>query len=167
MLGEATSIATLVGIAAAVLTLSLQRRQARHQFEHTYVDRYWTIDDEALTSHDDRCVERLARYLRLCEDEFDAMRLGQISWRTWNVWHDAFDDRISDTDVREYLRSHREEFTWIRTCADAEPHIGTQCAAVLDIDPSAPHLGRRWRASMGRGMERVVSGLRSHGFTRQ
>lgn len=84
MLADIASLATAAGVFAAVVQLLLSRRQARAGFEHAFVSRYWDLDDERVAALESDSIDQ-RRYLRLCEDEFESMRLGQISWRTWEV----------------------------------------------------------------------------------
>lgn len=87
-IADIASVATAVGVAAGIYQLRLSWKQGRASFEQTFVDRYWSIEDDRLRGTDSAQVNR-QRYLRLCEDQFEHARLRQISRRTWSIWHDG------------------------------------------------------------------------------
>lgn len=126
MLTDIAAIATAAGVLAAVFQLLLSRRQARASFEHEFVKRYWSIGDDSLrqpTSEGSDVYRQ--RYLRLCEDEFEVMRLGAISWRTWEVWHDA---------IRDGSASYSRElagFSGLSTCMRSGDHSGCDCEGIF------------------------------------
>ncbi|MGI8888503.1 MAG: hypothetical protein ACR2GB_05975, partial [Nocardioidaceae bacterium] len=83
---------TAVAVLVAAVQLWISRVQARGEVEQRYIDRYWKLSDEtALGSSDQRGLDlvQAKRYWRLCEDEFEWTRLGQVRPRTWAVWPSA------------------------------------------------------------------------------
>jgi hypothetical protein len=85
MISDLAALVTVIGLPLAVLGLWLSRRQQSMAFEQTYIDRFWVIDDSLRTDDESRVDIHRQRYHRLCGDEFELMRLGLISWRTWNI----------------------------------------------------------------------------------
>lgn len=148
MLGEIASLATAVGVLAAVVQLLLSRRQARNAFEHLFVDRYWQIDDDLIQAPETQS-QYWRRYLRLCEDEFESMRLGQISWRSWEVWHDSIRDREIGTRAALDL-ADSEQFEWLRLCLDDPRHAGAECWGIFapSRQDHSKHLSARWKSSL-------------------
>jgi len=138
-------MATALGVIMGVYQLSLSRRQAHSDFEQRFIDRYWQIADVALSEDGvDASQDDLRRYLRLCEDEFELMRLGQIRWATWEIWHDGISkDRRSSHAVEEGLH-------WVGECITAAPHRGYDCRALFIPDASDPRAVYRVRAGVGR-----------------
>lgn len=157
MLTNITSVATAVGVLAAVVQLLLSRRQARATFEHEFIKRYWSIGDDSLqdpSAHSG--MIRRHRYLRLCEDEFEVMRLGSVSWRTWEVWHEAIRGEAAQysDDV--------EAFDWLATCLGLDDHRGSDCQGIFRSGTSSHsrHLSARWPSSLGRAWFLALSSLR-------
>ena len=147
MWSDIASVATAVGVLAAVVQLVLSGRQSRAAFEHEFVRRYWEISDDRVQRGDDRSEVLIKRYLRLCEDEFEVMRLGSISWRTWEVWHDA---------VREECAPFKDLFQsldWLARCSnEPEHHPGFDCPSIFESSSAehSKHLSARWRSSVSR-----------------
>lgn len=140
-------MATAAGVFAAVVQLLLSRKQARATFEHEFIRRYWAIADDALqqpATHSGT-VER-ERYLRLCEDEFEVMRLGSISWRTWEVWHEAIREGAAE------YPDHLEGYDWLRICTEYGDHPGSDCRGIFHSGTGAhsQHISARWPSSLGR-----------------
>jgi hypothetical protein len=88
------SIATAIGVLAAVAGLRASRRQRMRSFEQTYVDRYWTVmaslslgaskgEVSGITDEDRRTI---ISYFRLCEDELQLRTLGWVGNSTWKIW---------------------------------------------------------------------------------
>ena len=148
MFTDIAALATAVGVLTAVYQLFLSRRQARATFEQQFVQRYWQLDDSRLVTSKNSFFER--RYLRLCEDEFESMRLGQVSWRTWMVWHDSIRDMAGP--MRERIS---DGHLWLKTCLDSGDHPGTHCDGIfrqttLDGYEHSKHLSTRWWSSLDR-----------------
>lgn len=143
---------------AAVYGLLLSRRQARATFEHQFVARYWELDDDRRHEPDDQS-RFWQRYLRLCEDEYEAMRLGQISWRTWEVWHDAIRD-ATVTQGEVVTPAHE----WLSTCVRLADHPGSNCDGIFDATANehskhSGHLSSRWRISPTRLAFRLTNAM--------
>lgn len=147
VLSDIAAVATAAGVLAAVVQLFLSRRQARATFEHEFTRRYWAIGDDALQQPDTHSgtVER-ERYLRLCEDEFEVMRLGSISWRTWEVWHEAIRDGTAK------YRDHLDDYEWLGTCMEYPEHRGSDCLGIFRSGTGvhSQHISARWPSSLGR-----------------
>lgn len=156
MLTDIAAIATAAGVLAAVFQLLLSRRQARSSFEHEFVKRYWSIGDDALQEPSAKAgdVER-QRYLRLCEDEFEVMRLGAISWRTWEVWHEAIRDGAAP-----YV-GDLADFNWLSLCMQVGDHLGCNCEGIFRSGEGAHsgHLTARWPSSLGRSWFLISTSL--------
>lgn len=157
MLSDIAALATAAAVIAAVFQLLLSRRQARASFEHEFVKRYWSICDDSLQTPTPQTadVER-QRYLRLCEDEFEVMRLGSVSWRTWEVWHEA---------IQEGSRTYSDAlngYDWLSTCMQAGEHPGCNCPGIFRSGSGvhSSHLTARWPSSLGRAGFVAVTGLR-------
>lgn len=114
-------ILTGIGLLLARRQLELQNRQRRLELGSFYIARYWELDDALLLTDkksDDHRRHR-HRYLRLCEDEYDAARLGWLDAEQWGAWHKAL---VGDR-TREMLRSDlavcdpdKEGFSSLRAC---------------------------------------------------
>jgi hypothetical protein len=154
---DVASAATALGVLAAVVQLVLSRRQARSTFEQEFVKRYWVITDDALQQADHDSHVKEQRYLRLCEDEFEVMRLGSASWRTWEVWHEAIRDEAGKYPDR--VDTHE----WLSTCLGAEHnHQGSDCPGIFKSGSGiySGHLSARWRSSLSRRCFVWMSALR-------
>src|SRR4051794_7828143 len=92
---QISGAATAIGVLAALYQLRLSRLQGRATFEQQFVHRYWTIEDDRLRDGTERDAINRQRYLRLCEDQFEHVRLGQVSKRTWAVWHSGIRPSLS------------------------------------------------------------------------
>lgn len=125
VLADIAAIATALGVIAAAGQLWFNSRQARAQFEHQFVQRFWALEDERLKSPgDDQAYA--ARYLRLCEDEFEARRLRQVSRATWAVWHPS---------IREGAAAFREArsgtYEWVGACLSGpSDHSAAECCGL-------------------------------------
>lgn len=119
---------TIIGLPLAVVQLWLGRLQERRTFEQQFVDRYWAIADAVLLDPEHAEVHR-RRYFRLTEDQFELMRLGQVSWSTWEVWHDGIRSGAADFDPA--ADGHHK---WLGICVKSGDHPGHDCLAVLEAD---------------------------------
>lgn len=125
----------VVGLAFTAVSVQLARRQLRDGYEHRFVERFWVLEDKRLDSKYSSGAVALVeheRYLRLCEDEYEAMGLGGVSFRTWNVWHAAVRGCLKVGDER---RAHLDqlpetEYELIRTCLVREAHRPGDCPAL-------------------------------------
>lgn len=132
-------------------------------FEQEFVKRYWVIADDGLqqTEHAGDIEEQ--RYLRLCEDEFEVVRLGSISWRTWEVWHEA----IRDEAVKYPDRIDAHD--WLSTCLHTgQDHQGSDCPGIFRSGAGiySRHLSARWRSSLSRRWFVSMSALRRRLYDR-
>lgn len=145
---------TIVGLPIAIVQLWLNRRQMHMAFEQTYVNRYWVIDDDRVmcSAAPQKRVQHAVRYLRLCEDELELMRLGFVSWRTWDVWHQGILQGVQADEVEEALAipEHHSAFEWVRSCIRAGHHHAYDCPGVISVDIKAPYNRRRRRAAPSR-----------------
>jgi hypothetical protein len=147
MLSDIAALATAVGVFLGIYQLRLGREQARASFEQQFVSRYWAIEDDRIMGPHAHPEAHHERYARLCEDEFELMRLGQISWATWEVWHDGIRvgialDRGPESD---------DEFKWTRACLQQVPrHSGTDCNALFAPDGDNPDAISRRRGAPSR-----------------
>lgn len=84
-----TLIAVLVALIAVVVEGLRVRRGQRHALAAQYIQRYWDIDDQPLLAVKGSESHRRHRhrYLRLCEDEFAAVRAGSLDTEMWKEWH--------------------------------------------------------------------------------
>jgi hypothetical protein len=121
MVGDLASIATAIGVLIAIYQLALSRQQARAVFEHTFVERFWGIEDDRLRGTESADVNR-RRYLRLCEDQYEHARLKQLSKRTWDIWHEGIQLGVG-SDLE-----HAGE--WTQRCSREGKHAGADCPAV-------------------------------------
>lgn len=79
-----------IGIILTMLQLRRQTRQLKLELGNLYLMRYWQIDDDLLISikgTEDHGRHR-HRYLRLCEDEFEAAGRKWLESGQWAVWHE-------------------------------------------------------------------------------
>lgn len=135
MLAEIAAVVAAVGVLLVWGQLYASRRQARATFEHGFVDRYWEISDLVHAGE-----ARPERYLRLCEDEFEAMRQGSVSWRTWDVWHAAI--RAECETHRTYVDRHA--LTWLGQCLEVGDHVGADCPALFAMSGDGRPIEGRW-----------------------
>ncbi|MFF8772460.1 hypothetical protein [Kitasatospora sp. NPDC015120] len=113
MLADVASVATLVTVVVAVLSLRQIQRQRIRAFEDFYVARYWKLMDDLslavlrtrptagpvpLSEGDERV---LRGYLVLCEDELELRAAGWISDRTWRIWSEAMRSQLAWQPVRQ------------------------------------------------------------------
>lgn len=125
----------VVGLAFTAVSVQLARRQLRDGYEHRFVERFWVLEDKRLDSkYSGGTVAPVEheRYLRLCEDEYEAMGLGGVSFRTWNVWHAAVRECLKlDGERRGHLDQLREtEYELVRSCVVLEAHRPGACPAL-------------------------------------
>jgi hypothetical protein len=149
-------LVTVIGVPIAILQLRAGRVQARRSFEQQFVDRYWAIEDDHLLNPSAGDNHR-RRYFRLTEDQFELMRLGQISWSTWEVWHDGVVAASADLDSEAH-GAHR----WLETCRRARSHSGHDCPAVFEPDGATRHRSKlapaRWNQKVRRRWWALRSG---------
>lgn len=111
--------------------------QMRDGYEQRYIERYWAISDDLLRTKHDGDVKSAEmhreRYLRLCEDEFEAQQLGKLSKRTWGVWHNAIQDVFlaNSDEMRLLSATSTSEYDLLRSCIDGGRHSTEVCPAVV------------------------------------
>lgn len=139
---------TVIGVPIALVQLRASRVQARGSFEQQFVDRYWSIEDDRLADRtgDSEAVHR-RRYFRLTEDQFELMRLGQISWSTWEIWHDGIAAGAADFDAAAH-GPHK----WLEACTSMSAHFGHECEALTTPDGA---VRRRSKADPGLWWQRA------------
>jgi len=115
MAGDLLSLATLVGVCAAVLQLRQLKKQRRRDFEAMFVQRFWSINDRlsldvinhrrpadgAVTDEDCRLV---LAYLALCEDELDLRAGDWITTETWRLWWSGIRIALRQWPYHDVLR---------------------------------------------------------------
>ena len=87
----AGAVIAAIGLLLTARQLKIQNRQHRLELGGLYINRFWSVDDELTMADPASEPERYKRlripYLKLCEDEFDAARLGWLDPQQWAVWH--------------------------------------------------------------------------------
>lgn len=122
LIGQVAGVATAVAVLIAALSLFAQSRSRKFGLAQVYIERYWAVDEYLL--HNPRPAADSPdahRYLRLCEDEFDAARQGWIDVAIWRTWHAGIRSQVQelDLDVRE--------FDQVKQCLDQPEHPPTRC----------------------------------------
>jgi hypothetical protein len=125
LLQEMASIATALGVLVAVYQLRLARKQARASFEQEFVNRCWSIEDDRLRDEPQLAEINKGRYLRLCEDEMKLMRLGQVSWWAWEVWHDGIRHGVAPIVSESGSFPVLDAYRWLAVCHGASEHRGS------------------------------------------
>jgi hypothetical protein len=135
VLDALTLTTAVVGVVWGLQQLHLANRHQRLELGNLYLQRYWSIDDELLVlekgTHEHRHARH--RYLRLCEDEFEAAKLEWLDRSQWTVWHSW----LTTPSVRENLVADIEAcdtdgkfFEHVRLCLGAPPlHNWGDCPA--------------------------------------
>ena len=132
----------------AVIALYFTMKQIKHQVAQTkyqagafYIGRYWAIDDDLLLTDEESDDHRKHqfRYLRLCEDEFEAALHEWLDLSQWKVWHDEvfgtadFAARAEADFANCLPRPESDDFRWVRLCTthtrDYGDHKWEHCAA--------------------------------------
>jgi hypothetical protein len=76
------------GVPALFVQMRLQLQQRKLELGNFYIQRYWEIDDAMLTAppkRTDSHRHKPHRYLRLCEDEYDAASYGWLDPMHWKI----------------------------------------------------------------------------------
>lgn len=89
ILETSTLVVAVGGVTLAMRELRQGNRQQRLELGNLYIQRYWQIDDDMLRlpKGSQEHTHSRHRYLRLCEDEFEAARNGWLDDAQWAVWH--------------------------------------------------------------------------------
>jgi len=129
-----------VGVPLLYAQLRLQNRQRKLELGNFYIQRFWEIDDAMLREPkgtDSHRRER-HRYLRLCEDEYDAARYGWLDRLHWSIWHEWLTSTKGASNLRSDLEACDPEengFPSIRACLaqlknETQPHSVEACEAL-------------------------------------
>lgn len=105
-----TVIGALVAGLAAVGALWVTWRQRRIETGLRYLERYWKIDEDLIASPkvSKRHIQDRYRYLRLCEDQFDAASRTWIDPGQWRVWHSWLATAATQEQLKEDLRAVKQ-----------------------------------------------------------
>ena len=132
---DIASIVTAVGVFFAVIGLFAQTRQRKFGLAELYIQRYWQIDDAmklAVAEGKSDAVDQ-ARYLVLCEDEYEVAQLGWIDANVWTAWHEAIVNGTRSAVLPE------DGFRLLKACRNGQPHKPYQCPGL-----GAVRRGRRF-----------------------
>lgn len=116
-----TLVVAMGGVAGGLLTLRQGNRQQMLELGNLYIKRYWEIDDDLLILTKDSAEHRRAqhRYLRLCEDEFEAASRKWLDPKQWVVWHAWLTTKKARNRLDGDLlacSSDPEDFERVRAC---------------------------------------------------
>jgi hypothetical protein len=133
LIGDIAGIATAVGVLIAAAGVLAQTRARKFGLAQVYSERYWQIDDHLLQEdrrHPGSAIAR--RYLRLCEDEFDAARLGWVDRAVWDAWHTGIRSQICELGLKKQvceleLENGAAQYAQLRRCLLQSEHIATNC----------------------------------------
>jgi hypothetical protein len=142
-----TACIALVGVIWGLIELTQARRQQRLELGNLYIQRYWSIDDDLLKAPKGSKEHQQAqhRYLRFCEDEFEAAIDGWLDLKQWRVWHRWLTHASQQTKLRgdlDLCDPQGERFEHLRAClARPSGHDWEDCGGVArdsrDPDPRA------------------------------
>jgi hypothetical protein len=122
LIGEIAGVATAIAVFVAAAGLFTQTRARKFGLAQVYIERYWEVDEfflrEGCPGPDSANARR---YLRLCEDEFDAARLGWVDIAVWGAWHEGIRLQVVELglDFRKYGQ--------LKRCIDQGDHEPTKC----------------------------------------
>ncbi|GAA3871151.1 hypothetical protein [Tessaracoccus defluvii] len=134
-----TLLVATVGVVGGLLALRQANRQRRLDLGGLYLQRYWEIDDDLLRLPKGSPEHTRARhrYLRLCEDEFEAARRGWLEPDQWNVWHAwlAEDAARAQVDVDLIAcKAPVDRFLLLRECSSVSAqHSWKECPARVRV----------------------------------
>jgi hypothetical protein len=127
------AVIAAVGLLLKARQLKIQNRQHRLEMGTLYIHRFWSVDDE-LTMTDPATepehYNRLRiRYLKLCEDEFDAARLGWLDPQQWGVLHSAYLRASLRAELESAIRDHGDvlDLRSLKACLAQTASAGPQC----------------------------------------
>ena len=132
--------------------LRIQNRQHRLEMGALYIGRFWSVDDELTmtdpASEPERFRRLRMRYLKLCEDEFDAARLGWLDPQQWAVWHSAYQRPSLRAELESDIVKYGDglDLPSLKAClaqtASAGPHDPQTCLALAYVnEPISGTLG--------------------------
>ena len=123
-----------------LIALTQSRKQQRLELGNLYIQRFWQIDDDLLRFAKGTAEHRQARhrYLRLCEDEFDAAAHDWLDQRQWAVWHGWLAAETQRPVLRDDLQTcdpDSSRFERIRKCLSRpNGHPWPECEGVTITD---------------------------------
>ncbi|MGJ6980685.1 hypothetical protein ACSDQ9_09185 [Aestuariimicrobium soli] len=129
----ATLMVAVVGVVGGLIGLQAANRQRRLDLGNLYLQRYWEIDDDLLrlTKGSPEHNQARHRYLRLCEDEFEAAARSWLDPGQWHAWHSWLVTPASRELVRldlEQCDPERRRFAFLLRCLDSHPgHEWREC----------------------------------------
>ncbi|AEV71532.1 hypothetical protein MycrhN_0902 [Mycolicibacterium rhodesiae NBB3] len=124
MIGDIANIATAIAVLLAAGGLWAQTRARKFELALVYVQQYWKIEEDlAREGPLSAATPNGYRYLRLCEDEFDAARQGWIDISIWRIWHDGM-----RSELKVLHPDQLTKFEQLHLCmTGAEGHSPTAC----------------------------------------
>jgi hypothetical protein len=122
LIGEIANLATAAAVLIAAAGLFAQSRARKWGLAQVYIERYWAVDEFFLQ---EGCLgpdsANALRYLRLCEDEFDAARQGWIDVAIWRAWHEGIQSEVNERGL------DFSKYDSLKRCMDQGDHIPTKC----------------------------------------
>ena len=128
-----------VGVPALYVQMRLQLRQRKLELGNFYIQRFWEIDDAMLLEPkgSDSHRRQRHRYLRLCEDEYDAASYRWLDPMHWTIWHQWLTSPKGASALEDDLAvcdPEAERFPSVRAClaqvrAEGTSHSIDSCAA--------------------------------------
>lgn len=124
-----------IGVSGGLWALRQTRKQRQIELAMLYLQRYWQIDDDLLRFSKGSVDHRQARhrYLRLCEDEFEAARLktfDRLTWETWHGWLARPESVVKLKGDLEICDPGENYFSHLRACVASRPgHKWKECTA--------------------------------------
>lgn len=104
----------------------------------SYLARYWQIDDDLLIADkgSESHRQHRHRYVKLCEDEFEAARAGVLDLHLWRQWHEWLADGEMQSRLADDLNTVDPEttrFSYLRACLSmTASHAWSDCPARMD-----------------------------------
>ena len=136
----AGAVIAAIGLLLTARQLKIQNRQHRLELGGLYINRFWSVDDELTmadpASEPERYKRLRIRYLKLCEDEFDAARLGWLDPQQWAVWHSEYLRASLRAELESAIRDHGDalDLRSLKAClaqtASVGPHDAQTCSAL-------------------------------------
>jgi hypothetical protein len=122
LIGEIAGVAMAVGVFIGAAGLFAQTRARKFGLAQVYIKRYWEVDELFVRDDHQRQDSTYARrYLRLCEDEFDAAQLGWVDIAVWRAWHEGIRSQVK----RE--RFNVDKYGQLKRCMEQRDHEPTKC----------------------------------------
>lgn len=130
-----TLLIALIGVVGGLIALRQGRQQQRLELGAQYLERYWQIDDDLLSYEKGSREHHHARhrYLRFCEDEFEAARNKWFNLGQWNVWHSWLTTEEARTRIGADLNAFKsagDGFEYVTRCLSGRSdHSWSECPA--------------------------------------